>query len=92
MPVPSPAMADADRLKREVRYEPTKPPEVASTRPPSDHPALAPPDLVTPSTARAASSTASAVSVISAADGIEASSRSRSGNAVASRSGSARPA
>ena len=85
------AIAEAERLKREVRYEPVKPWDVASTSPPSDQPAEAPPELVTPSTARAASSVLSAISVISAAEGIVASSTSRFGKARANRSWSASP-
>ena len=50
--------------------------------PPRCQPAEPPPELLTPGTARAASSTASAASVSSPADGIDASRRSRSGNGL----------
>ena len=58
MVMPSPAIASIDRLWPELRYAPLKPWLVTSTSPPMPAEAEAPPDLLTPLTARPASSAA----------------------------------
>ena len=79
---------DLDLIDR----EPEKPWLVSSTMPPMPAEAEAPPDLVTPFTARPASSARRAMASSAAVSGSSRSIRSRSGKLLASRFWSARPA
>ena len=79
MPVPSPAIAVIEMPWLERRYAPQKPVLVTSTMPPMPADAEAPPDLVTPFTARPAASAARARRSSSSTDGASGSSRSSSG-------------
>ncbi len=87
--MPSPAIADTERPKRVAAYSPEKPEDVTSTSPPMLRDAPAPPELLTPCTARAAASVASASSVRRAVSISIASKRSRSRGAFTSKAGSA---
>src|ERR1700682_1118979 len=91
MPVPSPTMAVIEMLWLERKYEPWKPVEVTSTMPPIPLEADAPPDLLTPLTARPAASASQARRSSSDVDGTLRSSKSRSGKSRAKSDGSARP-
>src|ERR1700682_3330966 len=91
MRVPSPTMAVIEMPWLERKYEPWKPGEVTSTMPPIPVEADAPPDLVTPLTARAAASASQARRSSSEVAGTLGSSRSRSGKSRANSDGSARP-
>src|SRR5258708_26482987 len=91
MPVPSPEIAVIEMPWLERKYEPWKPVEVTSTMPPIPLEADAPPDLLTPLTARPAASASQARRSSSDVDGTLRSSRSRSGKSRANSDGSARP-
>src|SRR5437588_5827954 len=89
MPVPSPDIAVIEMPWLERKYEPWNPVEVTNTMPPMPLEADAPPDLVTPLTARPAASASQARRSSSDVEGTSRSSRSRSANSRASSEGAA---
>ncbi len=91
MPVPVPPMTEALTPWLEPRYVPANPFEATSTISERPQPASAPSELVTPSTARAASSAARARSINTSALGSCASNMSSAGQLRAISSGSAMP-
>ncbi len=78
MPSSSPAMTMAETEEPVARCSPEKPDEVTSRQTEDDHPADPPSELVTRSTALAASSASRACASSISADGSDGSNRSRS--------------